>query len=328
MEVFLISGGAGFIGLNFIKYLHNNVRDAFIVNVDKLTYAANLIELGELEKDKNYIFMKEDICNKIGLENIFKTYKPDYVVNFAAESHVDRSIEDSDVFINTNVMGLHTLLQCSLKSGIKRFVQISTDEVYGATTGEIEFSELSLLKPGNPYAASKAAGDMLALSYFNTYKLPIMITRSTNNYGAYQNKEKLIPLVIDRCMKNQGIPLYGDGLHRRDWLYVKDHCEAIYQVLRKGKLGEIYNISAGNEIENRLLIKKIIEICKAELKAQGIPGTEITDELIKYIADRKGHDRRYKINSDKTRKDLGWKPCTDFELGLENTIKWYLKNKE
>ncbi len=328
MEVFLILGGAGFIGLNFIQYLQKNVSNIFIVNVDKLTYAANLNELKELEENKNYIFMKEDICNKAGMESIFKTYDPDYVVNFAAESHVDRSIEDSEIFINTNVMGLQVLLQCSLKNEIKRFIQISTDEVYGAAIGERESSELSLLKPGNPYAASKAAGDMLAISYFNTYKLPILITRSTNNYGIYQNKEKLIPMVIDRYMKNQSIPLYGDGLHRRDWIYVEDHCRAIYEVLRKGKLGEIYNISAGNEIENRLLIKKILDLCKAELKSQGIQCAEITEKLITYIADRKGHDRRYKINSRKIRKDLGWKPSIDFELGLHNTIKWYLKNNK
>ncbi len=328
MEVFLILGGAGFIGLNFIKYLQSNVNNAFIVNVDKLTYAANLDGLETLEGNKNYIFINEDICNKIGMENIFKTYKPDYVVNFAAESHVDKSIEESDVFINTNIVGLQTLLQCSLKNDIKRFVQISTDEVYGATIGETEFSELSILKPGNPYAASKAAGDMLAISYFNTYKLPILITRSTNNYGAYQNEEKLIPLVIDRCMNRRSIPLYGDGLHRRDWLYVEDHCRAIYEVLKKGSLGEIYNISAGNEIKNRLLIKKIIEICKAEQKSHKKQDTEITEDLITYIADRKGHDRRYKINSDKIRKELGWIPVTNFELGLRNTVKWYLKNKE
>ena len=309
----LITGGAGFIGSNFIHFLLDNYDDQ-IINIDKLTYAGNLDNLGDISSNNNYEFYQGDILDKKFIKKVFDK-SIDYVVNFAAETHVDRSIENSNQFIKTNVEGTQVLLDRALECNIKNFVQISTDEVYGSIN-KGKFNENNKLKPNNPYSASKASADLLLKAYHNTYNLPVNITRSSNNYGPYQYPEKLIPLFITNIMQDKKIPLYGDGENIRDWIYVKDNCKAIDLVMRKGKRGEIYNIGANNEKSN-------IEITKAILKIMNK-----SEDIIKYVEDRPGHDYRYALNSKKIKEELGWKTKISFNKGLRKTISWYQNNKE
>ena len=285
---------------------------------DKLTYAGNLENLNKIKDKPNFKFIKGDITSINDVENVFKTYKLDYVINFAAESHVDRSIDNPNIFLDTNIMGVATLLNACVKYGIKRFHQVSTDEVYGdlpLDKPELLFNELSPLKPSSPYSASKASADLLCLAYHRTYNLPLTISRCSNNYGPYQYLEKLIPLMIDNAKNNKKLPIYGDGLNVRDWIYVDDHNLAIDLIIRNAKDGSIYNIGSNNEKNN-------IEIVKTILKELGKD-----ESLISYVTDRKGHDKRYAIDSSKLQKELGWKPLTSFDDGIKKTISWYLNNE-
>ncbi|PKL69787.1 MAG: dTDP-glucose 4,6-dehydratase [Methanomicrobiales archaeon HGW-Methanomicrobiales-1] len=323
MIKYLITGGAGFIGSNFIRNLLNRHQEIKILNFDKLTYAGNLNNLSDLEKDIRYSFVKGDICDIKKTENVFNQFHPDYVVNFAAESHVDKSIHYPDVFVTSNVLGVQNLLQISLQQGVKKYLQISTDEVYGSLGAEGLFTEKTLLDPSSPYSASKASADLLTQAYFHTFNLPINITRCSNNYGPYQFPEKLIPLTILNCLKGRKIPVYGDGLNVRDWIHVDDHCSAIDLVLHNGVVGEIYNVGANNERSNIEIVKLIIQIL-AELRSD----LKISEALISYVEDRKGHDRRYAIDSTKIQSTFYWKPKIDFNYGLTETIKWYLHHQE
>ena len=310
----LVTGGAGFIGSNFIRHMLVNHADCEIINFDKLTYAGNLENLRDIDNDSRYSFVKGDICDQRTVEEtIARLGCSGMVVNFAAETHVDRSILSAGSFVQTDVYGTYVLLEAVKKFGISRYLHISTDEVYG-TIEKGSFTEESTLSPNSPYAASKAGGDMVVRSYFKTFDLPVIITRSSNNYGPYQYPEKLIPLFITNLLEGKKVPLYGDGKNIRDWLYVKDNCEAIDLVLQKGKVGEIYNIGGGNERQN-------IEICSFIRKQVGVG-----DEMVEKVADRPGHDRRYSIDCSKVNK-LGWKPRTPFEEGLKSTIDWYKHNK-
>ncbi|MBN2601207.1 MAG: dTDP-glucose 4,6-dehydratase [Candidatus Marinimicrobia bacterium] len=313
-KTYLVTGGAGFIGSNYIHYLFENYQQVKVVNLDKLTYAGNPENLADLKDNPDYIFVKGDICDAKIVNDIFVKFKPDFLINFAAESHVDRSIGDAEDFIRTDMYGVYVLLEATRKYGLERFIQISTDEVYGSIDSG-SFTEESPLKPGNPYSASKAGGDRLAYSYFNTYKLPVIITRASNNYGPFQYPEKLIPLFVTNAMEDKPLPLYGDGKNVRDWLYVKDHCKAIEFALKNGKLGEVYNIAGGSEMEN-------IEITKLILRLTGK-----TESLIKPVADRIGHDRRYSLNASKL-KTLGWNQEHAFKTAMQETVDWYKKNRQ
>ena len=328
MKNILVTGGAGFIGSNFIHFLLATYPDCFIINLDALTYAGNLENLKTVNASSNYTFIKGDIGDYVLLNELFGKFKIDTIVNFAAESHVDRSIVDPGIFIKTNVTGTHTLLECAKKywkihpddkysrdyhEGVK-FLQVSTDEVYGTLGKEGFFSETTQLLPNSPYSASKASADMFVRAYGETYGLPVNITRCSNNYGQYQFPEKLIPLIINNCINNKPIPVYGDGLQIRDWLYVNDHCNAIATVLSKGIPGEVYNIGGNNEKAN-------IDIVKLIIKELGK-----SDNLISFVKDRPGHDRRYAIDNTKISSDLGWKPSYTFEQGIKKTIEWYLSN--
>jgi len=314
MKKILVTGGAGFIGSNFINHILKNRSDVFIVNLDKLTYAGNLNNLKDVEKHPNYSFVKGDIVNDELVSYLFQKYEITHVINFAAESHVDRSILGSEVFFRTNVLGTNVLLENSKRFAVEKFVQISTDEVYGSLGPEGQFEETTPLQPNSPYAASKAAADMMALAFHHTYHVPVVITRCSNNYGQYQFPEKLIPLMIINAMNNKKLPVYGDGLNVRDWIYVIDHNKAVELVLEKGKIGEVYNIGASTEKPN-------IEIVKLILKQLGK-----SEELIEYVKDRPGHDRRYAINSTKIKNELAWQPEYSFESAIKNTINWYLEN--
>ncbi|ONN27375.1 dTDP-glucose 4,6-dehydratase [Thermosipho affectus] len=329
----LITGCAGFIGSNFVYYYLGKYKDRKIIGLDKLTYAGNLENLENLTKEqkKRFKFIKGDICNRELVEYIFEEYDIDGVINFAAESHVDRSIYEPQVFLKTNVLGTQTLLDVakkywydgkSWKSG-KKFLQISTDEVYGSLGPTGYFTEKTPLDPHSPYSASKASADLIVKAYHDTYKMPINITRCSNNYGPYQFPEKLIPLMIWNALNHKELPIYGDGRQIRDWLYVEDHCRAIDIVYEKGKIGEVYNIGGHNEKENIEIVKKIIEILREKTKDK-----KISESLIKHVKDRPGHDRRYGINPSKIKKELGWKPEIMFEEGIEKTIEWYLNNLE
>jgi len=311
----LVTGGAGFIGSNFIRYILSKYHQYEIVNLDKLTYAGNLDNLKDVEKNPNYQFVKGDICDFKLVEELL-IEKVDVVINFAAETHVDRSLYDPQIFIQTNVLGTQILLENSLKCKIQRFIQISTDEVYGSLGEKGSFTEESLLLPNSPYSASKAGADLLVRSYVKTFNLPAIITRCCNNYGPYQFPEKLIPLFITNALDNKELPIYGDGLYIRDWIYVEDHCKAIDFVLHKGEIGEVYNISSHVEKTN-------LEITRVILK-----NLEKPDSLIKHVKDRPAHDRRYALNADKIKKELGWKPEVSFEKGMGLTIDWYIKNKD
>ena len=310
----LVTGGAGFIGSCFIRHVLAKHKDYEIINLDKLTYAGNIENLDDIKNDPRYQFVKGDIVDKnLAME---LTSSVDVVVNFAAESHVDRSIEGPEVFIETNVKGTLNLLQASLKNKVKRYLQVSTDEVYGTLGKTGYFYETTPLAPNSPYSASKASADMLVRAYFETYKMPNLITRCSNNYGPYQYPEKLIPFFITKLLKGEKVPVYGDGLNVRDWLYVYDHCEAIDTVLNKGKEGEVYNIGGHNEKTN-------MEITRLILDAMGKD-----ESSIEYVQDRLGHDRRYAIANDKIQKELGWEPSIKFEDGIKLTIEWYLNNQE
>ncbi|MCX5859998.1 MAG: dTDP-glucose 4,6-dehydratase, partial [Proteobacteria bacterium] len=313
----LITGGAGFIGSNFLRFLIRERPEIGVVNLDRLTYAGNLENLEGLEAlaGANYRFVRGDIADPKILEEVWTANSIDTVINFAAESHVDRSIESAEDFIRTNVTGTLALLEVARKHGVKRFLQISTDEVYGSLGPIGKFVETTPLSPRSPYSASKASADLLSLAFFETYKLPVLITRCSNNYGPYQFPEKLIPLMISNALEDKPLPVYGDGQQVRDWIHVEDHCRALLLVLEKGTPGEVYNVGGGNEWPN-------IEIVKLILGALGKP-----DSLIKYVADRPGHDRRYAIDFTRIERELGWRPRVNFAQGIKDTIDWYVKNK-
>ena len=313
----LVTGGAGFIASNFIFYMLKTHPDYKIVCVDKLTYAGNMSTL-EPVLDK-IVFEKVDICDREEIDRIFKEQSPDIVVNFAAESHVDRSIEDPGIFLQTNIMGTANLMDASRKYGVKRYHQVSTDEVYGdlpLDRPDLKFTEKTPIHTSSPYSSSKAGADLLVGAYHRTYGLPVTISRCSNNYGPYHFPEKLIPLMIANALADKPLPVYGKGENVRDWLYVEDHCSAIDAIIHKGKVGEVYNIGGNNEVQNIDIVKMI---CKALDKPES---------LIEFVTDRKGHDLRYAIDSSKIQKELGWSPATKFEDGLQKTIDWYLNNKE
>lgn len=331
MKTYLVTGGAGFIGSNFIIYMLKKYNDIKIINIDKLTYAGNLENLKSVENNPNYKFFQIDICDQQGIKAIFSENEIDCVVNFAAESHVDRSISDPLIFVQTNVLGTVNLLNISKNSwqidddkyrpGVK-FLQVSTDEVYGSLGDKGFFMESTPLDPHSPYSSSKASADLFVKAYCDTYKFPINITRCSNNYGPYQFPEKLIPLMINNAINHKDLPIYGDGMQIRDWLYVEDHCKAIDMVIRDGKRGEVYNIGGHNERPNIVIVKTIIEYIKDNVDQ------EVGEHMMKHVEDRKGHDRRYGIDPEKIKRDLGWFPETTFEVGIKKTIDWYLNNKE
>jgi len=330
MRTLLITGGAGFIGSNFIHYYLAKHRDCRLINLDKLTYAGNLENLQGIDGDPRYHFIHGDICDKDIVENIFRETEPEWAVNFAAESHVDRSIKEPETFIKTNVFGTFNLLDISRHhwgnvDGFKehvKFLQVSTDEVYGSLGPTGFFTEETPLDPHSPYSASKAGADLLVKSYFDTYGMPVNITRCSNNYGPYQFPEKLIPLMINNALEKKSLPVYGDGMNIRDWLYVEDHCQAIDMVLRYGTPGEVYNIGGHNERPNIQIVRTILAYLHEHVDQS------IDEGLIKFVEDRKGHDRRYGIDPAKIRRELGWQPETTFEDGIIKTIRWYLDNKK
>ena len=330
MKTILVTGGAGFIGSNFVHYLLENYDDLRIVNLDLLTYAGNLDNLADIAEDKRYTFVRGDIHDRALVEELFDRWDFDTVVNFAAESHVDRSITDPDLFLTTNVLGTQTLLDVAknhwkldpndrysreFREGVK-YLQVSTDEVYGALGPTGMFTETTPLAPNSPYSASKASADFVVRAYDKTYGMPVNITRCSNNYGPYQFPEKLIPLMINNCLADKSLPVYGDGMQIRDWLYVEDHCAAICAVLEKGELGEVYNIGGNNERANIEIVKLILE------------NTGKSEDLIVHVKDRPGHDRRYAIDNTKITGALGWSPSYTFQTGMAQTIEWYLQHRE
>jgi len=319
MKVILVTGGMGFIGSNFIRYILGLHEDFKIINVDKLTYAGNPENLKDIEEKyvKRYKFYKSDICDFSTIETIITKENVEFIINFAAESHVDRSIDNPNVFCNTNILGTQSLLNAVKKHKIKRFLQISTDEVYGSLNfTDPAFTEKTPLSPNSPYAASKASADLLINSYYKTYNLPVIITRCSNNYGPYQFPEKLIPLVVNNALNYKELPIYGEGINIRDWIYTDDHCKIVLKVLFEGRLGEIYNIGGDSEIKNVDLVKRLLKIL------------DRPESLITFVKDRPGHDLRYAMNHDKISKELSWKPEVDFDKGLKMTVKWYLDNEE
>ena len=318
MKSIIITGGAGFIGSHVVRLFVNKYPEYRIINVDKLTYAGNLANLKDIEEKPNYRFVKADICDREAVEKLFEEEHPDIVVNFAAESHVDRSIEDPGIFLQTNVMGTAVLMDACRKFGIKRYHQVSTDEVYGdlpLDRPDLFFTEETPIHTSSPYSSSKASADLLVLAYHRTYGLPVTISRCSNNYGPYHFPEKLIPLMIANALNDKPLPVYGEGINVRDWLYVEDHCKAIDLILHKGKVGEVYNIGGHNEMRN-------IDIVKLICKELGKP-----ESLITYVTDRKGHDMRYAIDPTKIHNELGWLPETKFAYGIKKTIQWYLDNR-
>ena len=315
----IVTGGAGFIGSNFIYYMLKKHPADRIICVDKLTYAGNLETLEAAMEKKNFKFIRADIADRRAVYRIFEQEKPDIVVNFAAESHVDRSIENPEIFLQTNVIGTSVLLDACRKYGIDRYHQVSTDEVYGdlpLDRPDLFFTEETNLKTSSPYSASKAGADLLVMAYHRTYKIPTTISRCSNNYGPYHFPEKLIPLMIINALSDKKLPVYGDGKNVRDWLYVEDHCRAIDLILQKGRVGEVYNIGGHNERAN-------IDVVKTILKELGKP-----EDLIEHVTDRKGHDRRYAIDPTKIHTELGWEPETKFEDGIKKTVKWYLEHRD
>ena len=316
MRRILVTGGAGFIGSNFVRMILSEHEDCFVVNLDKLTYAGNLENLAGFENHPNHKFVKGDICDGDTVEKLIDEYKRDSIINFAAESHVDRSISEPKIFIEANVTGTLTLLEAARDKKLERFVQISTDEVYGSLGTEGKFVEDTRLSPNSPYSASKAAADHLVKAFGHTWGLNYNITRCSNNYGQYQFPEKMIPLMINNALNDKELPIYGDGLYVRDWLYVYDHCTAIWKVLTEAPAGEIYNIGGCNEKANMEVVKLILE------------RLEKPESLIKHVTDRPGHDRRYAIDASKIIDGLGWKPSVSFEVGINKTIDWYLENEK
>ena len=330
MKQILVTGGAGFIGSNFIHYILNTYHQVKVVNLDALTYAGNLENLSSVTRDSRYTFVKGDIRDRALLNRLFVEHQFDTVVNFAAESHVDRSITQPEVFLETNILGTQALLDTAksywkldpedkysreYQPGV-RYLQVSTDEVYGALGQTGRFQEITPLSPNSPYSASKASADMIVRAYYETYGMPVNITRCSNNYGPFQFPEKLIPLMIHNCLEGKPLPIYGDGMQVRDWLYVEDHCAAICTVLEKGMPGEVYNIGGNNEKANLEIVKLILRKLKKG------------DELITYVKDRPGHDRRYAIDNTKITTELGWSPAYTFEDGMARTIQWYLDHPE
>ena len=315
----IVTGGAGFIGSNYIFYLLDRYPEDRVICLDKLTYAGNLSTLARVMNRPNFRFVKADICDREAVYRLFEEEKPDTVVNFAAESHVDRSIEDPGVFLQTNILGTAVLMDACRKYGIARFHQVGTDEVYGdlpLDRPDLFFTEETPIHTSSPYSSSKAAADLLAMAYYRTYGLPVSISRCSNNYGPYQFPEKLIPLMIANALNDKPLPVYGEGKNVRDWLYVVDHCKAIDLIVRKGRVGEIYNIGGHNEMAN-------IDIVRLICRELGKP-----ESLITYVSDRKGHDMRYAIDPAKIHRDLGWLPETKFADGIRKTIRWYLENRE
>ncbi|WP_409200108.1 dTDP-glucose 4,6-dehydratase [Methanobrevibacter sp. DSM 116169] len=314
MSKILVTGGAGFIGSNFLKYMIDKYPEDEFINLDALTYCGNLENLEDIKDKDNYSFVKGDIQDKKLVNELVSNV--DFVINFAAESHVDRSIEDPEIFIKSNILGTQVLLDAAKEHKIQKFLQVSTDEVYG-TLGETGyFTEETPIQPNSPYSSSKAGADLMVRAYHETFDLPINITRCSNNYGPYQFPEKLIPLMISNALDNKQLPVYGDGKNVRDWLHVYDHCTAIDLVLRKGELGEIYNIGGNNEKENIEIVKLILSSLNKD------------ESLIKFVKDRLGHDKRYAIDSSKIQNELGWKPKYTFETGIKETIQWYLDNQK
>ena len=339
MRTYLVTGGAGFIGSNFIHYMFNKYGDDIrIINVDKLTYAGNLENLKDIEGRKNYTFVRADITDAAAIEQIFMKNDIDVVVHFAAESHVDRSIRNPEVFVKTNVLGTLVMLNNAKASWEKadgtypegkKFLHVSTDEVYGSLEEDGGyFYETTPYAPHSPYSASKASSDMLVKSYMDTYKFPANITNCSNNYGPYQFPEKLIPLIINNALHGKKLPVYGDGKNVRDWLYVMDHAKAIDMVINKGKLFETYNVGGHNEKQNIEIIKIIIETLREMLPDSDPRKAAITEDLITYVEDRKGHDRRYAIAPDKIKTEIGWEPETMFKDGIKLTIKWYFEHED
>ena len=315
----VVTGGAGFIGSNFIYYIMDKYKDYRIICIDKLTYAGNMSTLSGVMQSENFKFIKADICDAEKMDNVFGEEKPDIVVNFAAESHVDRSISNPNVFLETNIMGTSVLLECCRKYEVSRYHQISTDEVYGdlpLDREDLSFSEDSPLKPSSPYSASKTSADLLVLAYFRTYGLPVTISRCSNNYGPYHFPEKLIPLITLKALNDEKLPIYGDGKNVRDWIYVKDHCRAIDLILHKGKIGEVYNVGGNSEKSNLEVVKTILNILGKN------------EDLIEFVPDRLGHDRRYAINNHKIENELGFKREVTFEQGIGQTVNWYLDNEQ
>ena len=333
MKTYLITGCAGFIGSNFVHYMLKKYPEILLVNLDKLTYAGNLENLKDVEGDSRHVFVQGDICDKELVESLFQKYDFDYVINFAAESHVDRSIKNPEIFVQSNVMGTVNLLQRAKEAWYdadaktwkegKKYLQVSTDEVYGALGAEGFFMETTPLCPHSPYSSSKASADMFVMAFHDTYGMPVNITRCSNNYGPYQFPEKLIPLMINNVKHHKQLPVYGDGMQIRDWLYVEDHCKAIDMVANGGKIGEVYNVGGHNERPNIFIVKTIISQLHDRLQDEGI-----SEDLIKHVADRLGHDRRYGIDPTKIKNDLGWYPETPFEKGIVLTIDWYLNHEE
>ena len=318
-KTIVVTGGAGFIGSNFVYYMLNKYPDYKIVCVDRLTYAGNLSTLKEALENPNFRFEKLNICNKTGIKKLFEEVKPNIVVNFAAESHVDRSIEGPEIFVDTNIKGTQTLMEVCRELNIPRYHQVSTDEVYGdlpLDRPDLFFTETTPIHASSPYSASKASADLLVLAYCRTYKFPATISRCSNNYGPYHFPEKLIPLMIINALADKPLPVYGDGLNVRDWLYVEDHCKAIDLIIHNGKIGEVYNVGGHNEMAN-------IDIVKLILKKLNKP-----ESLVTFVEDRKGHDRRYAIDPTKIHNELGWLPDTKFADGIEKTIDWYLNHKD
>lgn len=319
IKTIIVTGGAGFIGSNFIFYMKRKYPDYRLICLDKLTYAGNLVTLQPLMEEANFRFYKVDICDRNAVYKVFEEEHPDVVVNFAAESHVDRSIESPEIFLDTNIKGTAVLMDACIKYQVGRFHQISTDEVYGdlpLDRPDLLFTEETPLCTSSPYSSSKAAADLLAMSYYRTYGLPVTISRCSNNYGPYQFTEKLIPLMITRALADQPLPVYGQGINVRDWIYVEDHCKAVDRIIHAGTPGEIYNIGGHNELQNIDIVRLI---CKELNKP---------DSLITYVADRKGHDLRYAIDASKIYMELGWLPETKFEDGIKKTIQWYVSHPE
>lgn len=315
----IVTGGAGFIGGNFVHMMVAKYPEDHIICVDALTYAGNLETLEPVKDKSNFSFVKADIADRQAIYKIFEQYKPDIVINFAAESHVDRSIENPEVFLRTNIMGTAVLMDACRKYGIQRYHQVSTDEVYGdlpLDRPDLFFTEETPIHTSSPYSSSKASADLLVLAYHRTYGLPVTISRCSNNYGPYHFPEKLIPLIIIKALKNQRLPIYGDGKNVRDWIYVKDHCKAIDLILHKGKIGEVYNVGGNSEKSNLEVVKTILNILGK------------SEKLIEFVPDRLGHDRRYAINDYKIESELGFKRDVTFEQGIEKTINWFLHNEK
>ncbi|MBN8471211.1 dTDP-glucose 4,6-dehydratase [Corallococcus exiguus] len=311
----LVTGGCGFIGSNLVKYLRRERPDWKIINLDKLTYAGNLETLADLEGDPKHVFVRGDIANRELVEHLIVQHGVDAVMHLAAESHVDRSILGPEVFINTNVLGTQQLLEACRARGVKRFLMVSTDEVYGSLGPTGAFTETSPLQPSSPYSASKTSSDLIALAYHHTFKMDVVVTRCSNNYGRYQFPEKLIPLMVVNALHDKPLPVYGDGANVRDWLHVEDHCQGLLVALEKGRAGEVYNIGGGSERRNIEIVKGILGLLKKP------------ESLIQYVADRPGHDRRYAIDPTKIRTELGYQPKHTFEQGLEETVTWYMENR-